>query len=79
LGDRVFGGEWAIMFLESEWAIAFWVGDWAIVFKGKTCKYPYGAKILQKLLHFPKLLSLSCNHLGERDKNYHIPASFLDY
>jgi hypothetical protein len=55
------------------------VGGWAIVFKGKTCKYPYGAKILQKLLHFPKLLSLSCNHLGERDKNYHIPASFLDY
>ena len=88
LGDRVFGDDWAIAFLVVSWAIRFWVGDWAIVFlvggwaiafKGKICKYPYGAKILQKILHFPKLLSLSFNHLGECDKNYHIPASFLDY
>nr|WP_258040757.1 DUF5615 family PIN-like protein [Pseudanabaena sp. BC1403] len=57
----------------------FWMDAWAIAFKEKTCKYPYGAKILQKLLHSPKLLSLPCNHLNECDKNYHIPASFLDY
>jgi hypothetical protein len=70
VGDRVFG--------ERELGDRVLVG-WAIAFKGKTCKYPYGAKILQKLLHFPKLLSLPCNHLDEYDKNYHIPASFLDY